>query len=59
MPLATIPTKWVSIQDTPLHKLDDDAIKNAGMKRFKESDDVDWLTPDADKMSEEFKSNVN
>jgi ectoine hydroxylase len=41
---------------TPLHKVDDSAIKEVGMKRFEDSDEVDWLTPDADQTSKELES---
>jgi len=43
---------------TPLHKVDDDAIKKVGMKRFEESDDVDWLTPDTDQTATELESSA-
>lgn len=31
---------------TALQKVDDDAIKKVGMKRFEDSDEVGWLTPE-------------
>ena len=44
---------------TPLHKVDDETIKKAGMKRFEESDDVDWLTPDTDQTATELESSAS
>lgn len=33
---------------TPLDKVGDNAIKEVGMKRFEDNDDVSWLTPETD-----------
>ncbi|MDX1413652.1 MAG: phytanoyl-CoA dioxygenase family protein [Candidatus Promineifilaceae bacterium] len=41
---------------TPLEKVDDGAIKRVGAKRFEESDEVDWLTPETDQTAKELES---
>lgn len=44
---------------TPLHKVDDSAIKQVGMKRFEEDEDVDWLTPETDETAKKLESTLN
>jgi hypothetical protein len=41
---------------TPLKKVGDDAILTVGSKRFEDSDEVDWLTPDTDQTAKELDS---
>lgn len=41
---------------TPLHKVGAGAIKEMGMKRFEDSDEVDWLTPDTDQTAKELET---
>jgi ectoine hydroxylase len=41
---------------TPLSKVDDDAIRAVGVRRFAETDEVAWLEPDRDRSSRSLAS---
>ena len=40
---------------TPIQKVGDNAIKEVGMKRFEDSDDVDWLTPENEETAKKLE----